>query len=61
MNLSDSFKPILGLFDAHLDRERQRPSRRLGSKTPRQSHELIRARRKRARRARRVQHQKARR
>jgi hypothetical protein len=47
MNVSDTFKRIMNLFTAHLDRERRRPSKHLGSKRPRDSDAVIRARRKR--------------
>lgn len=55
MNLADSMRLTLALFDAHLRRDAIKPSKHLGSKQPRLSKTAIRERRKRQRQARRKQ------
>lgn len=60
MNLFDSLKLVMRLFDAHMERDRHRPTKHRGSKRPRASQEMIRERRKRQRQARRRQRMRAR-
>lgn len=54
MNLLDSFRVMMSLFDAHMRRDAHRASKHLGSKRRRASKALCRDRRKRQRQARRI-------